>query len=66
VSQDGKLTVTGIDPGNRLIRIDLMNVTGASREAVLSAPRGKPGDIHAITGDKDGKEITVQARVMHF
>jgi C-terminal processing protease CtpA/Prc len=60
VSHDGKLTLTGIDPGNRLIRIDRMNVSGASREAVLSALRGKPGDIHAITVDKDGKEITIQ------
>jgi len=66
VSHDGKLTVTGIDPGNRPIRIDRMNVTGASREAVLSALRGKPADIHAITVDKDGKEIAVQAQVVHF
>jgi C-terminal processing protease CtpA/Prc len=66
VSQDRRLTVTGIDPGDRLVRIDGMNVTGASREAVLSALHGKPGDIHAITVDKDAKEITVQGQVLHF
>jgi hypothetical protein len=66
VSQDRRLTVTSIDPGDRLVRIDGMNVTGASREAVLSALHGKPGDIHAITVDKDAKEITVQGQVLHF
>jgi len=43
-----------------------MNVTAASREAVLSALHEKPGEIHAITVDKGGKEATVQGQVMHF
>jgi hypothetical protein len=42
VSQDGKVTVIGIDPGDRLIRIDRMNISGASLEAVLSALHENP------------------------
>jgi hypothetical protein len=65
-SQDGVLTVTGISPGDRLMKINAMKVTGASRDAVLSALHGKPGDMRAITVDRDGKEVTVQAQVKQF
>lgn len=65
-SQHGVLTVTGINPGDQLIKIDSMKVTGASRDGVLSALRGKPGAIRAITVDRDGKEVTVQAQVKQF
>ena len=36
-SQDGVLTVRGINPGDQLTKIDAMKVTGASRDGVLSA-----------------------------
>jgi C-terminal processing protease CtpA/Prc len=65
-SQDGGLTVAGINPRDRLIKIDAMKVTGASRDAVLSALHGKPGDSRAITVDRDGKEVTVRAQVKRF
>ena len=61
--QNGKVLVEGILPGDKLIRIDKLNVSGATFAAVVDALRGKPQSEHTLVIERDGKQTTIQAPV---
>lgn len=60
---DGKKTVDGVEPRDKLVRIDDLEVQGATMGTVVDALRGAPGDIHTLTFDRAGQRIVVQATV---
>ncbi len=58
-----KATVEGVVPGDRLLRIGDLEVTGATMGTVVDALRGKPGDICVLVLERDGGRISIKAPV---
>jgi hypothetical protein len=65
-TQKGKSTVEGVQPGDKLIRIDALETNGATWGALFSALHGKPGDVRALILERNGRQITIQAKVTAF
>jgi hypothetical protein len=63
---EGKTTVEGVKPGDRLIQIDALETTGATMGTVVDALRGKPGDIRVLILERDGQRLRVEARVERY
>lgn len=66
VLQNGKPTVAGVLPGDKLIRIDGLPTSGAQWGGVFAALHGKPGQIRTLTLERNGKQLTIEAKVMSF
>ncbi len=52
-----------IRPGDRLLRVDGTDVTGATLSAAQQALSGQPGQTRTIVVEREGQSITVQAIV---
>jgi hypothetical protein len=63
VSKDGRPVVAGIEPGDKLLRVDGFEASGARMGAVIDALRGKPGATRTLVLERAGKRVTVQATV---
>jgi len=66
VARDGQPLVAGVQPGDRLLRVDGLEVTGAPMGKVIDALRGKPGDVRLLLLEREGKQLTVRATVAHL
>ena len=64
--KDERPTVDGVVVGDRLVKIDDLDVSNATRGAIFSALHGKPGDTRVLTLERDGKEVTLTAKVTGF
>jgi hypothetical protein len=62
----GKPSVDAVRAGDKLIQIDNVIVTEATRGAVFAALHGKPGAIRMLVLERDGKRIRVPAKVSPF
>jgi predicted aspartyl protease len=62
--QDGKATTDAIHAGDKLIKIDRLEVTGAALVHVIDALRGKPGEQHTLTVEREQKSLTVKTPVV--
>jgi hypothetical protein len=62
-TRNGTPVVEGVQAGDRLLRIDSLDATGATMGAVANALRGRPGTAHALVIERAGNQITVVARV---
>lgn len=65
-SIDGKPSVEGVEPGDRLVRAGDVEVSGATMGRVVDALRGAPGDTRTLLLEREGKRFTVEARVERF
>ena len=63
VSRNGKPLVSGVEPGDRLLKVDGLEVTGASMGRVVDALRGKPGDARLLLLERRGERLSVRAIV---
>jgi C-terminal processing protease CtpA/Prc len=63
VSEDGKPTVEGAQPGDKLVSVDGFEVTGATMGTVVDALRGRPGSRRTIVLERAGKRLTIEAAV---
>lgn len=61
---DGKPSVAGVQPEDRLLRIADLEVAGATMGAVIDALRGKPGEMRRLVLERNGARIELDARVM--
>ena len=59
-------TVTGVLPGDKLLKIDALETATATRGQLLDALHGKPGERRRLTLERDGKQIEIHAIVMGF
>lgn len=59
-------TVNGVAVGDTLLKIDHLDVSNATRGAVLKALHGNPGDTHLLTLERNGKQLNVTAKVSAF
>ena len=66
VTKDGKPTVTGIEKGDKIVSIDDAPVKAWSRDQLFAALGGKPGDLHRVTVERDGKTLTLSLPVTAF
>ena len=64
--KDGQPAVAGVLPGDRLLEIGDLEVTGATMGTVVDALRGKPGEVRVLVVERDGERITVEGRVERF
>jgi hypothetical protein len=66
VTKDGKPTVEGVQPGDKLIRVDSLDTVNATMGTVVDALRGKPESTRTLVLERKGKRVTVQTRVVRF
>jgi C-terminal processing protease CtpA/Prc len=62
--QDGKEMTDAVRAGDRLIKVDQLDVKGAPLVNVIDALRGKPGQAHALTIEREQKQVIVNAPVV--
>jgi len=60
--KDGRPTVPGVEPGDRLVQVGSLNTTGATMGTVVDALRGEPGDVRLLVLERAGRRWTVEAR----
>jgi hypothetical protein len=61
-----KAAVDGVQRGDRLVRVDALDVAGATMGRVVQALRGKPGSTRRLVLEREGRRYTVQARVLRL
>jgi hypothetical protein len=66
VTKDGRPTVDGIEPDDKLVRVNGLDTASATMGAVMDALRGKPGSIRALVIERKGKQITIKTKVVRF
>jgi len=64
--KDERPTVAGVVAGDRLVKVDDLDVSIATRGAIFSALHGNPGDTHVLTLERNGKQLKVIAKVTAF
>ena len=63
---EGELLIEGIEPGDILIQVDNFKTKGETMGKVVDALRGKPGDLRKLVLERDGKQFTIETRVVRF
>ena len=64
VRQNARALVDGVLAGDKLIKIDHLDVSGSSLAGVVGALRGKIGTKRTLILERDGKRITVTAPIV--
>lgn len=64
--KDGRPSVKGVEPGDRLLQVGDLKTNGATMGTVVDALRGKPGDIRRLVLERKGRQFSVEAQVLHF
>ena len=64
--KDGRPSVEGVLPGDRLLEVEALQATGATMGTVVDALRGEPGDLRTLVVERDGERHTIRARVERF
>jgi hypothetical protein len=66
VARGGKPIVPGVQAGDKLLSVDALAVANAPMGAVIDALRGQPGAVRVLLLERDGKQVTVRATVVHL
>lgn len=66
VTRNGQPAVPGVQPGDRIVRIDTLDTSHATMGAVVDALRGTPESTRVLVLERQGERITVQATVKHL
>ncbi|MEJ0026204.1 MAG: hypothetical protein WDN01_09270 [Rhizomicrobium sp.] len=64
--RNGADTVSGVAPGDRLVKIDGRDTGPMTRGELLAALHGTPGEAKHLTLERDGRPFTVDAPVTGF
>jgi len=64
--KDGRPSVEGVEPGDVLLEVGTLRVTGTTMGTVVDALRGTPGDVRTLVLERAGQRIAVRARVERF
>lgn len=62
----GAPTVAGVQPGDRLLQVGGLDLDGASWGAIYRAMQGRPGDTRELLLQRQGRQLTVAAKVTAF
>jgi hypothetical protein len=63
VAKEGRPVVEGVQPGDRVIAVDGRGLATARMGDVVEALRGEPGAMRTLLLEREGRRLTVQARV---
>jgi C-terminal processing protease CtpA/Prc len=63
---DGKDAIDGLSPGDKLIKVGDVNVSGAPLFKVVDSLRGKPDQKRMLVIERDGKQLIVKAPVLRI
>ena len=66
VSRNGRAMVGGVEPNDRLLRVDGLDVANVPMGGVIEALRGTPGATRTLLLERAGRRITVQATVVRL
>jgi hypothetical protein len=66
VSRNGRPMVEGVEPNDKLLRVDALDVTNVPMGAVIDALRGAPGVTRTLLLERAGRRLTVQAAVVRL
>ena len=61
-----KPTVDTVRVGDKLIQVDDVVLSSATRGAIFAALHGKPGEVRMLVVERDGQQLTVPAKVTAF
>ena len=64
--KDGRPAVEGVQPGDRLVRVDSFDTAGAPMGRVVDALRGEPGTTRTLVIERGGERIVVKAKTVRF
>jgi C-terminal processing protease CtpA/Prc len=62
----GRATVNGLQVGDKLIQVDDVRVSDATRGAIFAALRGEPGSVRLLIVERGGQHLKVPAKVTTF
>jgi hypothetical protein len=65
-TRNGKPAVEGVQVGDKLLRVDSLELRTSTWGAIFSAMHGKPGDIRTLSIERNGEPFTVQATIQAF
>lgn len=65
-TKNGRPTVMGVMPGDRLVRIGNLDLATASKGAIYDALHGTPGESRALTLERNGARVSVNVPVTAF
>ncbi len=60
---DGKPVIEGVAAGDILLQVGELTTRGATMGTVIDALRGKPGEVRVLKLERDGKPLTIEAKV---
>ena len=66
VQKSGKPTVDAVRVGDKLIQVDNILLSSATRGAIFAALHGEPGSIRMLVLERDGQQLTLSAKVTAF
>jgi len=64
--KSGKPTVDTVRVADRLIQVDDVVLSSATRGAIFAVLHGKPGEVRMLVVERDGQQLTVPAKVTGF
>ena len=62
----GQPTVDAVRVGDRLIQVDDLQLSNATRGAIFAALHGKPGSVRTLAVERDGKRLNVAEKISAF
>ena len=65
-TKDGRPTVDGVRPGDKLVRVGGLDTSAATWGAIYAAMHGKPGDRRPLVVERHGARISIDAVVTAF
>jgi hypothetical protein len=64
--KDGKPTGNSVRVGDKLIQVNDLQVSSATRGAIFAALHGEPGSVRSLVLERNGQQLTVPAKVTAF
>ena len=64
--KSGKPTVAAVRVGDKLIQVDNVLLSSATRGAIFAALDGEPGSVRMLIIERDGQQLTLPAKVTAF
>jgi hypothetical protein len=66
VERDGRRLLAGVEPGDRLLKVGSLDVTGLPLGKVIAALRGRPGARRLLLLERAGRPLTIAASVVRL
>jgi hypothetical protein len=66
VMKNGQPAVEGVQPGDKLIRVDGLDTAHATMGTVVDALRGTPGSTRSLVLERGGKRFTIKAKTLQL